>query len=91
MKTNDLKSRLKRAKNEVESAVSELRKYEELLAADGTSVEKISQDELIKLIDQKTVKMGRQLSDTALHILAAGRCAGSYGCGIYTSESEMPK
>lgn len=81
MKEKTLVEKLDRAKIQVKNAVDELRTYEEMLEAEGYCVEKLNQEELLQLIDKKACTFDREISEVALHVVAAGRCAGSYGCG----------
>lgn len=77
----DLKSRLRKVESQREKAVKELAELEKLVSEDGVEVEALDQDELIELIEKKAISTDRTVSETALHVLAAGECAGSYGCG----------
>lgn len=61
---------------------TELQKMESLVSRDDYDIERLDRDELLKLLQEKEIESGQQLSEEALHVLVAGRCAGSYGCGI---------
>ena len=70
-----------RSRKEISDAIRELKSFEDMLANDGLTVEKLDKDELVKLIEKKAVDLGKNVSHVAREVLTAGRCAGSYGCG----------
>lgn len=72
--------RFVKAKRKVAQANAEIRQHENLVAQDFDIIS-LSQTELVQLIEEKSGKGFNALSEVALHVLAAGRCAGSYGCG----------
>ncbi len=78
----NLATRMKEIHKMWKKGKKELQKMEALVEKDGYDIKKLDKDELHKLLQKKEEETDRRLSEIALHVLVAGRCAGSYGCGV---------
>jgi hypothetical protein len=89
---DSIKSRINKATTLISDGKKELQSIEELIQKDGHNLEKMNKEQLLKLIEEKEKVLGKELSEKALHVLMAGRCAGSYGCGVYEDNtSNIPR
>ncbi len=74
--------RFDRITEKLEAARDELTAMEALVRKDGYTIAKLDKRELLDLLQQKQVETGTELSESAVHLLVAGRCGGTEGCSI---------